>query len=67
MANFATLANLLAGCIIQVTPDACSRLFAAATDPYGNVSTEPVLTEHLAPRLLKDAMPPDRMKAAGTP
>jgi hypothetical protein len=67
MANFATLANLLAGCIIQVTPDACSRLFAAATDPYGNVPTEPVLTEHLAPRLLKDAMPPDRMKAAGTP
>ena len=33
MANFATLANLLAGCITQVTPDACSRLFAAATDP----------------------------------
>ena len=27
----------------------------------------PVLTEHFAPRLLKDAMPPDRMKADGTP
>jgi hypothetical protein len=27
----------------------------------------PVLTEHFAPRLLKDAMPPDRMKTAGTP
>ena len=27
----------------------------------------PVLTEHFAPRLLKDADPPDRMKAAGTP
>jgi Na+:H+ antiporter len=27
----------------------------------------PVLTEHFAPRLLKDAIPPDRMKAAGTP
>ena len=26
----------------------------------------PVLTEHFAPRLLKDAMPPDRTKAAGT-
>ena len=25
----------------------------------------PVLTEHFAPRLLKDAMPPDRMKAGG--
>lgn len=30
MANFATLANLLAGCITQVTPDACSNFFAAA-------------------------------------
>jgi hypothetical protein len=27
----------------------------------------PVLTEHFAPRLLKDAMPQDRMNAAGTP
>jgi Kef-type K+ transport system membrane component KefB len=27
----------------------------------------PVLTEHFAPRLLKDAMPPDRIKTAGTP
>ncbi len=27
----------------------------------------PVLTEHFAPRLLKDATPPDRMKPAGTP
>ena len=27
----------------------------------------PILTEHFAPRLLKDADPPDRMKAAGTP
>jgi hypothetical protein len=27
----------------------------------------PVLTEHFAPRLLKDAMPTDRMKTAGTP
>ena len=43
MANFATLANLLAGCITQVTPDACSRLFAAATDPYGNVPTDSLL------------------------
>lgn len=43
MANFATLANLLAGCITEVTPDACSRLFAAATDPYGNVPTDTLL------------------------
>jgi hypothetical protein len=40
MANFATLANVLAGSITQVTPDACSRLFAAATDPAGSVPTD---------------------------
>jgi hypothetical protein len=40
MANFATLANVLAGCITQATPDACSRFFAAATDPAGNVPTD---------------------------
>ena len=27
----------------------------------------PVLTEHFAPRLLKEAIPPDRMKTTGTP
>jgi hypothetical protein len=40
MANFATLADVLAGCITQVTPGACSRFFAAATDPAGNVPTD---------------------------
>ena len=35
MANFATLADALSGCITQVTPDACSKLFAAATPPTG--------------------------------
>ena len=40
MANFATLADVLAGCITQVTPNACSRFFAAATDPAGNVPTD---------------------------
>src|SRR5262245_20770667 len=37
MANFATLANLLASCITQVTPDARERFLAAATDPWGKV------------------------------
>ena len=37
MAKFATLASLLAGCITQVTPDACSNFFAAATSPTGTV------------------------------
>ena len=29
MANFATLSNVLAGCVTRVKPDACSSLFAA--------------------------------------
>jgi hypothetical protein len=37
MANFATLADVFAGCAIQVTPAACSQLFAAATPPGGAV------------------------------
>src|SRR5262249_19947403 len=36
MANFATLADLLAGCATRVKADACSRLFAAATPPMGS-------------------------------
>ena len=40
MANFATLANLLAGCVTRVTPDACSSFFAAATSPTGIVPTD---------------------------
>src|SRR5262245_62858248 len=37
MANFATLANLMAGCITQAKPDSRERFLAAATDPMGNV------------------------------
>nr|WP_294520150.1 hypothetical protein [uncultured Rhodopila sp.] len=33
MANFATLADLLAGCATRVIPDACGKLFAAAAGP----------------------------------
>jgi hypothetical protein len=40
MANFATLADLLAGCATRVTGDACSNLFAAATSPTGTVPTD---------------------------
>src|SRR5262249_40550388 len=35
MANFATLADVLSGCVTQVTGDACGKLFAAATTPKG--------------------------------
>ena len=37
MANFATLANVLAGCVSNVKPNACPSLFAAATAPDGKV------------------------------
>ena len=37
MANMATLADMLSACATKVTADACNKLFAAATDPRGNV------------------------------
>lgn len=40
MANFATLADLLAGCATRVTLDACGKLFAAATPPAGAAPTD---------------------------
>ncbi len=43
MANFATLADLLAGCATQVTPDACTALFVAATPPKGAAPTDTLM------------------------
>ena len=40
LANFATLADLLAGCTTRVNADACNNLFTAATDPNGKVATD---------------------------
>jgi hypothetical protein len=40
MANFGTLADVLAGCVTRVTTDACTKLFAASTGPKGTVSTD---------------------------
>ena len=40
MANFATLADVLSGCATRVTPDACGKLFAAATPPKGTAPTD---------------------------
>jgi len=40
MANFATLADLLSACATRLTPDACGRLFAAATPPKGAAPTD---------------------------
>ena len=42
MANFATLADLLAGCATLVTADACDKLFIAATPPKGAAPTDTV-------------------------
>ena len=35
MANFATIADVLSGCVVRVTADACQKLFAASTPPKG--------------------------------
>jgi hypothetical protein len=40
MANFATLSDVLAGCVTSVKADACKSLFAAATAPDGKVPTD---------------------------
>jgi len=43
MANFATLADALAGCATRVVEDACVRLFAAAAPPKGGAPTDTLL------------------------
>jgi hypothetical protein len=40
MANFATLANGLSGCVTQVKADACGSLFAAAKGPTGETPAD---------------------------
>ncbi len=40
MANFATLADVLAGCVTRVTPDACPQLYTAATPPKGDAPND---------------------------
>lgn len=40
MANFATLANVLSGCVARVVDDACGKLFAPATPPTGSTPTD---------------------------
>jgi hypothetical protein len=40
MANFATLADVLSACATRRTPDACSKLFAAATPPKDGPPTD---------------------------
>ena len=40
MANFATLADVLSGCVTRVTADACDKLFAAATPPTSAIPSD---------------------------
>src|SRR5208282_5053102 len=40
LATFTTLADLLAGCITRVQPDACNQFFAIATPPGGVAPTD---------------------------
>ena len=40
LANFATLANVLSGCVTLVTANACDKLFIATTPPAGSAPTD---------------------------
>ena len=40
MANFATLADALSGCVTRVTPDACPKLYTATTPPKGDAPND---------------------------
>ena len=40
MANFATLADALSGCIARVTTDACATLFSASAPPDGSAPSD---------------------------
>lgn len=46
MANFATLANVLAGCVARETPDACGKLYAAAKGPMGTTPIDMLTAAH---------------------
>lgn len=50
MANFGTLANVLAGCTTRVKADACSALFAAAAPPAGSAPTDTLAAVELIVR-----------------
>jgi hypothetical protein len=50
MANFATLADVLAGCASLVTVNACDKLFIAATPPKGAAPTDTLMAAQSAAR-----------------
>ncbi|MGA7872932.1 MAG: hypothetical protein WCA22_18740 [Candidatus Binatus sp.] len=61
MANFATLANVLAGCVTRVNADACNSLLGAATPPSGTAPTDTLTAAELV--ALNSAYKPARMFA----
>ena len=44
LADFGTLANVLAGCATSVKADACAKVFTAATPPAGSAPTDTLAT-----------------------
>src|SRR5215471_16037602 len=44
LANFATLADVLAGCVVRVVPDACNKLYGAAAGPEEGTALTDTLT-----------------------
>ncbi len=50
MANFATLADVLAGCATRVAANACESLFTAATPPAGAAPTDTLAAAELIAR-----------------
>jgi hypothetical protein len=43
MANFATLANALSGCVTRVTADGCPKLYTASTPPKGDAPNDTLM------------------------
>ena len=61
MANFATLATILAGCTTKVKPNACDSLFAATTSPAGKRPADTLAAAHFV--ALNSAYQPERLFA----
>jgi hypothetical protein len=50
MANFATFSSVMAGCVTQVTADACGSFFSAATGRDGMTPTDTLAAAHTIAR-----------------
>jgi len=50
MANFATLASVLAGCVTRVRPEACETVFLAAKGPAGATPVDTLTAAHAIAR-----------------